>query len=78
MAHRNVELLIGRLVTDEAFRAMFIRNPTATLAQFTEWGYELSPLEIAALKATDPGVWTRTADRIDPRLQRALLTEEEL
>jgi hypothetical protein len=78
MAHRNVELLIGRLVTDEAFRAMFIRNPAATLAQFTEWGYELSPLEIAALKATDPGVWTRTADRIDPCLQRALLTEEEL
>jgi hypothetical protein len=78
MTQRNVELLVGRLVTDEAFRAVFIRNPAATLAQFTEWGYELTSLEIAALEATDPGLWTRTAQEVDPRLQKASLIEEEL
>ncbi len=78
VAQRNVELLIGRLVTDEAFRAMFVRNPAATLAQFIEWGYELTSLEITAVQATDQGLWTRTAERIDPRLQKASLTEEEL
>ncbi len=71
MAQRNVEIVVGRLVTDEAFRAMFNRDPTATLRQFIEWGYELTPLEIAALEATDAGLWTRTAEEIDPRLQKA-------
>ncbi len=70
MAQRNVEVAIGRLVTDEAFRAMFLRDPAATLAQFIEWGYALTPVEIAAIEATDPTLWTRTADQIDPRLQK--------
>ncbi len=78
MAQRNVEIVIGRLVTDEAFRAMFIRDPAATLTQFIEWGYDLTPLEVAALEATDPRLWTRTAEQIDLRLQRACLIEEEL
>ena len=70
MAQRNVEVLIGRLITDEAFRAKFIRDPAAALTQFIERGYELTPLEVAALEATDPGLWTRTAEQIDPRLQK--------
>ncbi len=77
MSQRNVEVLIGRLVTDEAFRAMFLRDPAATLTQFVEWGYDLTPPEIAALQATDPSLWARTAEQIDPRLQRASLIEEE-
>ncbi len=68
VAQRNVELVIGRLVTDEAFRARFLRDPAATLAQFVEWGYELTSLEIAALEHTDPALWTRTAEQIDARL----------
>jgi hypothetical protein len=78
MSQRNVELLIGRLVTDEGFRGAFVRNPAATLTQFVEWGYELTSLEIAALEATDPGLWTRTAPQVDPRLQKASLLGEEL
>lgn len=73
MAQRNVEIVIGRLVTDEAFRAMFLRDPAATLRRFTEWGYELTPLEAAALEATDSGLWARTAEQIDRRLQKASL-----
>lgn len=73
MAQRNVEVLIGRLITDEAFRAKFIRDPAAALTQFIERGYELTPLEVAALEATDPELWNRTAEQIDPRLQKAYL-----
>ncbi len=73
MAQRSVEIAIGRLVTDEAFRAMFLRDPAATLAQFAECGYPLTPLEVAALTATDPALWARTAQEIDPRLQKAFL-----
>ena len=70
MAQRNVEVVIGRLVTDEAFRAMFLRDPAAALTQLVNCGYELTPLEIAALEAIDPGLWTRTAEQVDPRLQK--------
>lgn len=73
VAQRSVEVVIGRLVTDEAFRAMFLRDPGATLTQFTECGYELTSLEITALRATDASLWTRTAEQIDPRLQKVSL-----
>jgi hypothetical protein len=33
--------------------------------------WELSRTEIAALVATDPALWARTADAVDPRLQKA-------
>ncbi len=57
---------------------MFLRNRAATLTQFAEWGYELTSLEIAAIEATDPGLWTRTAQQVDPRLQKASMLGEEL
>jgi len=38
-----------------------------------EQGWELSGLEVEALLAIDPGLWSRVAARIDPRLQRCSL-----
>ncbi len=70
MAQRNVEIAVGRLITNEAFRTAFFRDPAMTLTRFTESGYELTPLEIAALRATHADVWARAADQIDPRLQK--------
>jgi hypothetical protein len=68
--HRTIEMLIGRLITDEAFRADFLRQPEATLLRLRERGLELTPTEIAALVATDPALWTHAADVLDPRLQK--------
>ena len=68
--HRTIEMLIGRLITDEAFRADFLLEPEATLLGLRERGLELTPTEIAALVATDPDLWTRAADALDPRLQK--------
>ena len=70
MAHRTIEMLIGRLITDEAFRAEFLLDPEATLQALRERGLELSLTEIAALVATDPDLWTRAADALDQRLQK--------
>jgi putative modified peptide len=78
VSQRNVELMIGRLVTDEAFRATFLRDPAAALRQIIEWGYELTSLEVAALVATDPGLWSRTAEHIDLRLQKVPWQKPEL
>ena len=79
MAQRSIEILIGRLVTDEAFRSAFRRNATATLAAFIDRGYDLTPLEIVALHATPAHTWEMVAGQIDPRLQKAWLpvTQQE-
>jgi hypothetical protein len=73
MAHRVVELLIGRLITDEQFRANFVRNPEALLLGLKDHGFDLSPTEIAALAGTDPTVWDRAAEQLDPRLMKLAL-----
>jgi hypothetical protein len=73
VAQRSIEILIGRLITDEAFRAAFFRDAASTLRGFTDSGYELTYVEIAALKATHAEVWAQAAEQIDPRLQKASL-----
>jgi len=69
-------MLLGRLITDEQFRSEFLSNPEAMLINLCDGGLELSRTEIAALVNTDPAIWTRIADAIDPRLQKASLKNE--
>ena len=76
MSHRIIEMLIGRLIADEQFRAEFLNDPEKTLVDLCERGFELSKTEIAALVNTDRTLWARTADAIDPRLQKASLKNE--
>ena len=73
VVQRIVEMLIGRLITDEQFRIEFLEAPEATLHALRDCGLDLSRTEIAALVNTDPLVWARTAEAIDPRLQKASL-----
>jgi len=73
LAQRLVEWLIGRLITDEQFRSEFLDDPGKTLNGVCDRGLELTTTEIAALVNTDPTLWTRVADAIDPRLQKASL-----
>jgi hypothetical protein len=70
VAQRSIEILIGRLVTDDAFRSAFLTAAATTLTGFVESGYDLTTLEIAALRATPPDVWERAAERVDPRLRK--------
>ena len=76
MAQRIIEMLIGRLITDEQFRAEFLNDPEKTLCDLCDRGAELSKTEVAALVGTDPALWTRTADALDPRLQKASFKNE--
>jgi hypothetical protein len=73
LAQRIIELLIGRLITDEDFRLEFLANPEGTLESLCESGLSLTRMEIAALVNTDPTVWARTAEALDPRLWKATL-----
>ena len=71
MAQRSIELLIGRLITDEGFREAFVHDPGTAIRLFVDAGSELTTVEIAALLATRADVWERVADEVDPRLQKA-------
>jgi hypothetical protein len=70
---RSIEILIGRLVTDEDFRREFRADPHGTLQRACDWGLCLSDFEIRALVATDCTLWDRIADEVDGRLQKASL-----
>ena len=74
MAQRHIEVLIGRLVTDEAFRAAFQTDAKAALERFAESGHELTAVEMQALQATRPDLWAQVAEQLDPRLQKASLS----
>jgi len=73
MSHRNVQLVIGRLVTDEELRERFVRAPHETLAELSERGWDLTPGEIGALLETDVHLWDRVAMHLPSRLQRCSL-----
>ena len=77
MAQRSVETLIGRLMTDEAFRSAFAADANSVLSGFVESGHELTRLEISALCATPFSVWERAAEDIDSRLQKIAFVHSE-
>jgi hypothetical protein len=71
VAHRNVETVIGRLVTDPLIRRRFVENPAAVLRQLQEEGCELTAVEVDALSATDPEAIRSFAQSIDRRIRKA-------
>jgi hypothetical protein len=73
MSQRAVEVAVGRLVTDEAFRLAFAREPTQALEQLVAQGLSLSEREIRALVATRLALWGEVGEQIDPDLQKASL-----
>jgi len=73
MGQRSVEILIGRLVTDEELRERFIVAPLETLRLEQQQGLELTAAELDALLASPLSLWTRLAALLDERLQKASL-----
>jgi len=74
VTQRNIEIVIGRLLTDEEFRDTFLTDPEESLRALVERGVHLTQSEIAALTAIDSRLWLRVAGEIDPRLLKARLT----
>lgn len=71
MSHRTVEIVLGRLATDEAIRRRFRQAPAQTLRELLAHGLELSPVELTALEKLDPAELQRFAQALDSRLQKA-------
>lgn len=70
MSQRNVEILVGKLVTDEECLGLFAHSPTAWLAREIESGIELTPVERQALACCDVRACERFASRLDPRIRK--------
>src|SRR2546430_1562594 len=73
MTQQSVEILIGKLLTDEELREAFEQNPQGVLVWLLRQGLQLSRLEIEALKSIKPSDLSDLADMIDRRLQKASL-----
>jgi DNA-binding NarL/FixJ family response regulator len=69
MSSWGVQLVIGRLLTDDAFRQRFETGARESLTRLCEQGIELTDCEVAALLETDRHVWSTTARQIDSRLR---------
>jgi hypothetical protein len=76
MTHRNVETLIGRLLTDSLLRRRFIENPRGVLREFRQQGNELTTVEHEALAGMDVHAMRTFAEAVDRRIQRVELPEQ--
>jgi len=70
MSQWGVQLVIGKLVTDEGFRRHFEERGGECLVSLCERGIDLSETEIAALVEASPHLWSRMATQIDRRLRK--------
>jgi len=70
MAQKTVQLIIGRILTDEPFRDRFVADPGGTLSSLREMGYDVTRLELDALLNTSQELWRHGPEWIDARLQR--------
>lgn len=70
MTQRWIEIVIGKLVTDERLRRRFLNDPRATVVDLLERGTHLTPAEIAALIAIDATLWDFVAAQVNPRLRK--------
>jgi DNA-binding NarL/FixJ family response regulator len=76
MSQWGVQLVIGKLITDEGFRRQFEERGGECLVSLCERGIDLSEAEIAALVGASPHLWSRFATRIDSRLRKGTAAVE--
>jgi hypothetical protein len=71
MTQSNVEMILGRLVTDETFRARFQRDRAALLDELAAEGLALNAVERTELLAFDLARCEPFAHALGARLRRA-------
>ena len=70
MSQRNVELVLGKLATDEDFRHRFAASPDSALSEAAACGLDLTPVEQRALIDLEVDACERFAACLDPRIQK--------
>ena len=73
MTQKSVEMVIGKLASDEELRAAFRRDRMAAIRALQLQGLELTPLEIGSLARLDVDAFDQLAGTLDPRLKKVSL-----
>ena len=76
MSQKNVEQVIGRLVTDEGFRRLFVADPASLVERLAGEGLHLNACERRGLAALDPAEVVRFAEAVHPCIQKVELRRE--
>jgi hypothetical protein len=66
MSQQVVEMIIGKAVTDAAFRKQLFEDPDTALK-----GYDLLPEELEALKAIEKEAIEKFAGELDERISKS-------
>ena len=70
MSQRTVQVMIGKLVTDDAFRRRFEEDRVSVVMAMEAIGPALNGVEREALLALDFGACERFAQTLDPRIRK--------
>jgi hypothetical protein len=70
MSQKAVETLLGRILTDEGFRATFFPLDAASFDLAAAQGFDLTPVERDALATLDRGRFEPLARGLDSRICR--------
>jgi hypothetical protein len=77
LTQKSVEIVIGKLASDDELRRRFRRDRLATLRSLQqEQGLELTTVETASLVTADLDAFERLARALDPRVKKASLKPE--
>jgi hypothetical protein len=68
MSKESVQAIIGKAVLDSEFREALFADPDQALV-----GYELTEVEVAALKAIDAETMESFAGTLDERISKAMI-----
>jgi hypothetical protein len=69
MSQPAVERVLGRLLTDAEFRREFLARPAEVCRH---QGFDLTPVELAALSRVDQRALRTLAAHLDPKIVRAI------
>lgn len=69
MSQLAVERILGRLLTDTEFRTAFLVQPVEVSR---DQGFDLTPVELAALSGVDEQALLALAAQLDPKIVRAM------
>src|SRR6266498_3572693 len=74
MSQRNVEILLGKILTDEDFRRSFFPVQASSFEVAAAYGLELTPVERSALCSLRKRRFEFIAQSLDPRIARSSAT----
>jgi len=78
MSQKNVEVLLGKILTDDGFRSSFLPVGPASFELAARFGLEFTAVERSALSTLQSESFEGLARALDPRISRCCESDERL